>query len=59
MREEIAANPQFRLLDQQKVAFEVVLRTVEHAKRADAKEAVIITGGPGDGQERDRGGAPG
>ena len=50
VREEIAANPQFTLLDQQKVAFEVVLRAVEHAKRADAKEAVIITGGPGTGK---------
>jgi hypothetical protein len=48
--DEIAANPQFTLLDQQQVAFEVVLRAVEHAKRADAKEAVIITGGPGTGK---------
>jgi Uncharacterized conserved protein (DUF2075) len=48
--EEIKANPQFTLLDQQQVAFQVVLRAVEHAKRADAKEAVIITGGPGTGK---------
>jgi hypothetical protein len=48
--DEIAANPQFTLLDQQQVAFEVALRAVEHAKRADAKEAVIITGGPGTGK---------
>ena len=50
MREEVAGNPQFTLLDEQQVAFEVVLRAVEHAKRADAKEAVIITGGPGSGK---------
>jgi len=50
VREEIAGNPQFVLLDEQEVAFEVVLRAVEHAKRADAKEAVIITGGPGSGK---------
>ena len=49
-QQEIAANPQFTLLDQQQVAFQVVLRAVEHAKRADAKEAVIITGGPGTGK---------
>jgi uncharacterized protein len=48
--DEIAANPQFTLLDQQQVAFEVVLRAVEDAKRADAKEAVIVTGGPGTGK---------
>jgi hypothetical protein len=38
------------LLDDQQVAYEVVLRAVEHAKRSDAKEAVIITGGPGSGK---------
>ena len=50
VREAIAGNPQFTLLDDQQVAFEMVLRAVEHAKRADAKEAVIITGGPGSGK---------
>jgi uncharacterized protein len=49
-REEIAGNPQFTLLDDQKVAFEVVLRAVENAKQGDAKEAVIITGPPGSGK---------
>ena len=48
--EEITANPQFTLLDEQQVAYQVVLRAVEHAKRADAKEAVVITGGPGTGK---------
>lgn len=48
--QEITANPQFTLLDEQQVAFQVVLRAVEHARRADAKEAVIITGGPGTGK---------
>lgn len=47
VREEITSNPQFTLLDEQQVAYEVVLRAVEHAKRSDAKEAVVITGGPG------------
>jgi hypothetical protein len=49
-REAIAGNPQFTLLDEQQVAFEMVLRAVQHAKRADSKEAVIITGGPGTGK---------
>jgi uncharacterized protein len=48
--EEITANPQFTLLDEQQVAYQVVLRAVEHARSADAKEAVIITGGPGTGK---------
>jgi hypothetical protein len=49
-REAIAGNPQFTLLDEQQVAFEKVLRAVQSAKRADSKEAVIITGGPGTGK---------
>lgn len=49
-REAIAGNPQFTLLDEQQTAFEVVLRAVQHAKRADSKQAVIITGGPGSGK---------
>jgi hypothetical protein len=48
--EEITANPQFTLLDEQQVAYQVVLRAVEHARRADAKKAVVITGGPGSGK---------
>jgi DNA replication protein DnaC len=50
VRQEITANPQFTLLDEQQVTYEVVLRAVEHARRSDAKEAVIITGGPGTGK---------
>jgi hypothetical protein len=49
-REAIAGNPQFTLLDGQKVAFEMVLRAVERARQSDSKEAVIITGGPGSGK---------
>jgi hypothetical protein len=50
VQQEITANPQFTLLDEQQVAYQVVLRAVEHARRSDAKEAVIITGGPGTGK---------
>jgi uncharacterized protein len=46
----IAGVPRFTLLDEQKIAFENVLRTVERAKRAGSKEAVIIRGGPGTGK---------
>jgi len=48
--QEISANPQFVLLDEQEVAYQVVLRAVEHAMRSDAKEAIVITGGPGSGK---------
>ena len=47
VREAIAGNPQFTLLDEQQAAFDMVLRAVQHAKRVDSKQAVIITGGPG------------
>ena len=46
----IAGIPRFTLLDEQRIAFETVLRTVERAKHADSKEAVIIRGGPGTGK---------
>lgn len=46
----IAGLSRFTLLDQQKVAFENVLRAVEHAKRSGPKKAVIIKGGPGTGK---------
>lgn len=49
-REVVAGNPQFTLLNEQQVAFGMVLRAVQHAKQADSKEAVIITGGPGTGK---------
>jgi hypothetical protein len=50
VQQEIAANPQFTLLDEQQVAYQVVLRTVQNARRADAKEVVLVTGGPGSGK---------
>jgi hypothetical protein len=48
--QELGAKPQFVLLDEQQVAYQVVLRAVEHAMRSDAKEVVVITGGPGSGK---------
>ena len=50
VQQEITANPQFTLLDEQQVAYQVVLRAVEHARRSDAKEVVLVTGGPGSGK---------
>jgi uncharacterized protein len=50
VREEIRAGDQFTLLDEQRAAFEVVLRAVERSRRGDHKQAIIVTGGPGSGK---------
>lgn len=47
---EIREREQFVLLDEQRVAYEVVLAAVEQARRADVKTVVVIAGGPGSGK---------
>ena len=48
--DELAAREQFVLLDEQAVAFDLVLHAVEEARAGDHKTAVIISGGPGSGK---------
>ncbi|MFJ8636791.1 DNA/RNA helicase domain-containing protein [Streptomyces sp. NPDC093568] len=48
--QEVREREQFVLLDEQRVAYETVLKAVERAHDADHKEVVIITGGPGTGK---------
>ena len=48
--EELAAREQFVLLDEQAVAFDLVMHAVEEARASDQKTAVIISGGPGSGK---------
>jgi hypothetical protein len=48
--QEVREREQFVLLDEQRVAYETVLKAVERAHEADHKEVVIITGGPGTGK---------
>jgi uncharacterized protein len=48
--EEIQARKQFVLLDEQRIAFDLVMHQVEKARRADHKSVVIVTGGPGSGK---------
>jgi hypothetical protein len=48
--DEIREREQFVLLDEQQVAFELVMRAVESARSADSKEVIIVTGGPGSGK---------
>ncbi|MGN9790049.1 DNA/RNA helicase domain-containing protein [Streptomyces sp. OZ13] len=48
--EEVRVREQFVLLDEQHVAYRMVLNAVRKAKRSDHKEVVIVTGGPGTGK---------
>lgn len=48
--EEIRNREQFVLLDEQRVAYEMVMRATQRAARADHKEVVVIKGGPGSGK---------
>ncbi|MEU9517995.1 DUF2075 domain-containing protein [Streptomyces sp. NPDC048224] len=48
--DEVRERQQFVLLDEQQVAYRMVLNAVEKVKRADRKEIVIVTGGPGTGK---------
>jgi len=47
---EIRDREQFVLLDEQRVAYNLVLHATEAARAADAKTVVIVTGGPGSGK---------
>lgn len=48
--DEIRDREQFVLLDEQKIAHDLVMLTVEKARRSDLKEVVLVTGGPGSGK---------
>jgi hypothetical protein len=48
--EEVREREQFVLLDEQRVAYSVVLNAVRRARQADHKHVVVITGGPGTGK---------
>lgn len=47
---EIKSREQFVLLDEQQVAYSLVLRAVEKARAGNGKTVVIVTGGPGSGK---------
>ncbi|MFG3172340.1 SAV_2336 N-terminal domain-related protein [Streptomyces sp. NPDC048200] len=48
--QEVRAQGQFILLDQQEVASRTVLDAVRRSRRSEHKEVVVITGGPGTGK---------
>ena len=47
---EIRDREQFVLLDQQRLAFNLVLHATEASRAGDSKTVVIVTGGPGSGK---------
>ncbi len=47
---EIRDREQFVLLDEQRLAYDMVLHAAETARAIDAKTVVIVTGGPGSGK---------
>lgn len=47
---EIRDREQFVLLDQQRVAYEIVQHEVERSREAHWKSIVVVTGGPGTGK---------
>jgi len=47
---EIQEREQFILLDEQQLAYDLVLHATEAARAGDSKTVVIITGGPGTGK---------
>lgn len=48
--QEVREREQFVLLDEQQVAYRLVLNAIRRAKQADSKEVVVVTGGPGTGK---------
>ena len=47
---ELKDREQFVLLDEQRLAFRTVQHAVQRAGRADRKEVVVVSGGPGSGK---------
>ncbi|MFI5493464.1 DNA/RNA helicase domain-containing protein [Actinoplanes sp. NPDC051859] len=47
---ELKERSHFTLLDEQRVAYELVLRAVERARAHDHKSVVVVSGGPGSGK---------
>ncbi|WP_246053354.1 DUF2075 domain-containing protein [Actinocorallia herbida] len=48
--EEIKKQEQFVLLDEQRLAYDLVMHAVKAAHQADSKRVVLVTGGPGSGK---------
>lgn len=50
VQHQIQGQPAFTLLDEQLVAYDVVVKAVEESRRSNTKKVVVILGGPGTGK---------
>ncbi|HEX8509971.1 MAG TPA: DUF2075 domain-containing protein [Propionibacteriaceae bacterium] len=48
--QEVQQREQFVLLDEQQVAYSLVMRAVDASYRANTKEVIVVSGGPGSGK---------
>lgn len=48
--QELNERSHFTLLDEQRLAFELVLHAVERTRAVDRKSVVVVSGGPGSGK---------
>ncbi|MFJ4644089.1 DNA/RNA helicase domain-containing protein [Streptomyces bobili] len=48
--DEIAERGHFNLLDEQQIAYSLVMRAVKKARQAEFKEVIVVIGGPGSGK---------
>jgi hypothetical protein len=48
--DEVQRREQFVLLDEQQVAYSMVMRSVERSYQANTKEVIVVSGGPGSGK---------
>jgi hypothetical protein len=48
--EEVKNREQFRLLDEQQIAYSMVMKALRDAENSNTKTTIIITGGPGTGK---------
>lgn len=46
----LCGNEEFKLIDEQIVAFDKIMKTIDNAKNDNRKHVMIITGGPGTGK---------
>ncbi|MGW2862411.1 DNA/RNA helicase domain-containing protein [Streptomyces sp. NPDC001205] len=48
--EEVRTREQFVLLDEQRLAYEMVMSAVKKAQRSNHKQVIVVAGGPGSGK---------
>lgn len=46
----LCGNEEFKMIDEQVVAYDMIMKTIENSQNDDKKHVMIITGGPGTGK---------